>query len=118
MMYLVLDSMKKGNEVIAELAADPKTKIGTQRPWLQAFNMGAVYGSDKILAQIKAAGIGAYDGSLFRATVSEVADRESLDPKAMEAKLRELGVDGRWFTRNTKTTKGYVTVKVTARKSN
>lgn len=70
------------------------------------------------LAQIKAAGIGAYDGSLFRATVSEVADRESLDPKAMEAKLRELGVDGRWFTRNTKTTKGYVTVKVTARKSN
>ena len=70
------------------------------------------------LAQIKAAGIGAYDGSLFRATVSEVADRESLDPKAMEAKLRELGVDGRWFTRNTKTTKGYVTVRVTARKSN
>lgn len=70
------------------------------------------------LAQIKAAGIGAHDGSLFRATVSEVADRESLDAKAMEAKLRELGVDGRWFTRNTKTTKGYVTVRVTARKSN
>lgn len=70
------------------------------------------------LAQIKAAGIGAHDGSLFRATVSEVAARESLDPKAMEAKLRELGVDGRWFTRNTKTTTGYVTVRVTARKSN
>ena len=70
------------------------------------------------LAQIKAAGIGAHDGSLFRATVSEVADRESLDSKAMEAKLRELGVDGRWFTRNTKTTTGYVTVRVTARKSN
>ena len=70
------------------------------------------------IAQIKAAGIGAHDGSLFRATVSEVAARESYDAKAMEEKLRELGVDGRWFTRNTKTTAGYVTVRVTARKSN
>jgi hypothetical protein len=70
------------------------------------------------LAQIKEAGVGSHDGSLFRASVSAVDDRESLDPKAMEAKLRELGVDGRWFTRNTKTTKGYVTVRVTARKSN
>ena len=70
------------------------------------------------LDQIKAAGVGSHDGVAYRATVSKVADRESLDSKAMEAKLRELGVDGRWFTRNTKTTTGYVTVRVTARKSN
>ena len=70
------------------------------------------------LDQIKAAGVGSYDGAEFRATVVETAARESLDAKAMEAKLRELGVDGRWFTRNTKTTAGYVTVRVTARKSN
>lgn len=58
-----------------------------------------------------------YEGSLFRATVSQVAERHSLDAKAAEAKLRELGVDGRWFSKNQKTTKGYTTVKVVARKS-
>ena len=57
------------------------------------------------------------DGYLFRATVSKVADRKSLDPKAAEAKLRELGVDGRWFSKNQKTSKGYTTVKVVARKA-
>ena len=59
----------------------------------------------------------AIDGSLFRATVSEVAERQSLDAKAAEAKLRELGVDGRWFSKNQKTSKGYTTVKVVARKA-
>ncbi len=51
---IVIDSLKKGNEVVTELAA-AKTKIGTQRPWLQAFNLGAVYTPDMITAQIKAA---------------------------------------------------------------
>jgi len=59
----------------------------------------------------------AIDGGLFRATVSTVAERSSLDTKAAEAKLRELGVDGRWFSKNQKTTKGYTTVKVVARKA-
>ena len=59
----------------------------------------------------------AIDGSLFRATVSTVAERSSLDVKAAEAKLRELGVDGRWFSKNQKVTKGYTTVKVVARKA-
>jgi len=54
---------------------------------------------------------------LPRATVSDVAERQSLCPKAAEAKLRELGVDGRWFSKNQKTTKGYTTVKVVARKA-
>ena len=49
--------------------------------------------------------------------VSTVAERQSLDPKAAEAKLRELGVDGRWFSKNQKTTKAYTTVKVVARKA-
>lgn len=57
------------------------------------------------------------DGSIFRATVSTVAERQSLDPKAAEAKLRELGVDGRWFSKNQKTSKAYTTVRVVARKS-
>jgi hypothetical protein len=42
-----------------------------------------------------------------------VADRESLDAKAMEAKLREMGVDNRWFSKNTKTTRGYTALKIT-----
>ena len=62
-------------------------------------------------------GAGAHDGGLFRATVSDVAERQSLCVKAAEAKLRELGVDGRWFSKNQKTTKGYTTVKVVARKA-
>jgi hypothetical protein len=49
--------------------------------------------------------------------VSEIAERTSLCPKAAEAKLREMGVDGRWFSKNQKTTKGYTTVKVVARKA-
>jgi hypothetical protein len=34
-----------------------------------------------------------------------------------KAKLRELGVDGRWFCKNQKVSKGYTTVKVVARKA-
>jgi N-methylhydantoinase B/oxoprolinase/acetone carboxylase alpha subunit len=59
----------------------------------------------------------AIDGRFYRATVSQVAERQSLDVKAAEAKLRDLGVDGRWFSKNQKTTKGYTTVKVVARKA-
>ena len=70
-----------------------------------------------LVALIVNTGDSAIDGNLFRATVSEVAERSSLDVKAAEAKLRELGVDGRWFSKNQKTTKGYTTVKVVARKA-
>lgn len=70
-----------------------------------------------LIALIVNTGDDAIDGNLFRATVSEVAERQSLDVKAAEAKLRELGVDGRWFSKNQKTTKGYTTVKVVARKA-
>lgn len=67
--------------------------------------------------EIKTLGIGAHEGDLFRATVSEVAERETLDVKAAEVKLRELGVDGRWFSKHRKVTKGYTTVRVAARKA-
>jgi hypothetical protein len=68
-------------------------------------------------AEIKDLGVGAHEGDTFRATVSEVASRQSLDAKAAEAKLRELGVDGRWFAKNQKSTKAYTTVRVVARKA-
>jgi hypothetical protein len=71
----------------------------------------------RLTALVQQSGQTAYDGRLFRATVSEVAERKSLDGKAAEAKLRELGVDGRWFSKNQKTTKAYTTVKIVARKA-
>ncbi len=69
-----------------------------------------------LVSEVKALGEGAYDGGLCRATVSQVAEREALDAKAAEAKLRELGVDGRWFSKNMKVVSGYTVVKVVARK--
>lgn len=71
----------------------------------------------RLASLVAESGYDAYEGNLFRATVSKVADRQSLDVKAAEAKLRELGVDGRWFSKNQKTSKGYTTVKVVARKA-
>jgi hypothetical protein len=67
--------------------------------------------------EVKAMGAGAHEGTAYRASVSEVAERQAPDPKAMEAKLIDLGVDGRWFSRHMKTTAGYTTVKVSARKA-
>jgi len=69
-----------------------------------------------LVSEVKALGAGAYEGALFRATVSQVSDRETLDTKAAEEKLRELGVDGRWFSKNMKVVAGYTAVKVVARK--
>lgn len=65
---------------------------------------------------LKVHGVGSYDGEVFRASVSEVPEGKSLDPVAAEAKLRELGVDGRWFSKNLKTRKAYTTIRVNARK--
>ena len=70
-----------------------------------------------LLEEIKDLGAGAHEGDTFRATVSVVAERQSLDAKAAEAKLRELGVDGRWFSKNQKVAKGYTVVKIVARKA-
>jgi hypothetical protein len=71
---------------------------------------------DQLAAEIKTLGAGAYEGDLFRVAISEIADSVSLDPKAAEAKLRELGVDGRWFSKNQKIRKGSLTLRVSARK--
>ena len=59
----------------------------------------------------------AIDGFVFRATVVIKYERQSLDATAAEIKLRELGVDGRWFSKNQKTTKGSTSVRVVARKA-
>jgi hypothetical protein len=70
-----------------------------------------------LVDEVKALGAGAHDGEEYRANVIVTDDRQSLCPKAAEAKLRELGVDGRWFSKNQKTTKGSTSVRVNARRS-
>ena len=71
----------------------------------------------ELAARLIASAEAAIDGSLFRATIVTTAESSSLDPKAAEAKLRELGVDGRWFSKNQKIRKGSTSVRVVARKS-
>jgi hypothetical protein len=68
-----------------------------------------------IVEEIKAAGVGTYVEETYAATVYTVAERSSPDAKAMEAKLRELGVDNRWFAKNQKVTKGYTALKLSVR---
>lgn len=70
----------------------------------------------EITARIAANGAGSYEGAQYRASVSETDATYSLDAKAAEAKLRELGVDGRWFSKHQKERKGYTSVRVVARK--
>lgn len=71
----------------------------------------------QLAARLIESGEDAVDGGLFRATIVRTAESTSLDPKAAEAKLRELGVDGRWFSKNQKTRKGSISVRVVARKA-
>ena len=71
----------------------------------------------ELAARLIASGEKEIDGSLFRATIVVTAETHSIDPKAAEAKLRELGVDGRWFSKNQKTRKGSTSVRVVARKA-
>lgn len=57
-----------------------------------------------------------FDGNLFQATVVTTAESYTLDAKAAEVKLRELGVDGRWFAKHKKVRAGSISIRVTARK--
>lgn len=67
--------------------------------------------------QLKAQGLGSYEGGLFRATVMEVGSRHTLDTKAAEQKLLEMGVTHQWMTAHRKTVSGYTCVKVSARRT-
>lgn len=56
-----------------------------------------------IKSLLSAAGPGPYNGKRYRATVSQY-DKETVPAADMKDKLRELGVDDRWFSRHTKVT--------------
>lgn len=70
-----------------------------------------------LMAEVHTLGAGRHEGVAFAVTVAKVPGRESLDPKAAEAKLRELrelGVDGRWFSKHMKATAASTRVTVSA----
>jgi len=76
--------------------------------------------ADKLSAQIKDLGAGSHDGDLFTATVSVVDERWSADPKAIEAKLKELLGEKKFASfakAHQKKTAGYTALKLSARKS-
>lgn len=85
--------------------------------------LGAVLAQKKDLEQregelktiVKDMGVGQHEGQLFMATVSDVDDSESYDAAKMEAKLRELGVDNRFFNKIVKVKPGYRRVLVKSR---
>lgn len=92
-------------------AISPVDRLGALRA-----QIAELEAAEKVLVdEIKSWGAGAYEADLFCATVADVAGRESLDAKAMEEKLRELDVDGRWFSRHTKTSKASVRLTLTDR---
>jgi len=63
---IVLDSLKKGNEVIDESrVGDASKKLASQRPWIQAFNMGATYTPEMVSAQVRASRESGASGFLF-----------------------------------------------------
>lgn len=71
----------------------------------------------ELIASIVALGEGAHECLKYRAAVSTSTESYSLDTVAAEAKLRELGVDGRWFSKHQKVRKASTSVRVSARKS-
>jgi len=75
--------------------------------------IAALQVAEKRLAEeVKALGVGSHAGNEFLALVIEVEARQSLDAKAAEAKLKELGVSHQWFAAHQKITAGYKQVKL------
>lgn len=71
--------------------------------------------ADAIADDLRARGPGAYEGSLFKATVTDETLVETFDAKAAKAKLVELGVSDQWIAGCTKVSVRKATVKVGAR---
>lgn len=76
--------------------------------------------ADKLAMGIKDLGAGSHDGDLFTATVCVIDDRYSVDPKAVEKKLREMLGEKAFASfakANQKKTSGYTSLKLAARKA-
>lgn len=92
-------------------ANDPADRLGALRAQIATLEAEAKIITD----DLKARGPGEYEGQLFRVKIAEVAGRETINAAAMEEKLRDLGVDNRWFSRNTKVSPPTLRLTVTDR---
>lgn len=92
-------------------ANDPIDRLGALKAQITALTDEA----KPLEADIKKMGPGTHSGQLFDANVAQVDPSTGPDPVAMEAKLRQLGVDDRWFSRNQKVKAGYLRLTVKAR---
>jgi len=97
---------------IGHNSSNPIDELGAIKAELAALNDRA----KPLEAEIKAMGPGTHPGQLFDANVAEVAESQSPDPAAMEEKLRGMGVDDRWFSRNMKTRAASLRLTVKARR--
>lgn len=93
-------------------ANNPIDRLGAIKAQLAALNDEA----KPLEADIKGMGPGTHTGQLFDANVAEIPETSAPDPVAMEAKLRSLGVDDRWFNKNQKTRAASLRLTVKARK--
>lgn len=93
-------------------AASPIDQLGAVKAQIADLEAQA----KPLAEEIKVMGPGTHAGQLFDANVAEVGETESYDAGAMEAKLREMGVDNRWFNKNKKIKAGYLRLSVKARK--
>jgi hypothetical protein len=96
---------------IAIQANDPVDRLGALRAQIADLESEA----KPIVDELKTQGAGVYEGTLFRVKIAEVAGRESYDSAAMEAKLRSLGVDNRFFSKITKVSAPSLRLTVTDR---
>jgi hypothetical protein len=83
-------------QVIAFPANHPVDRLGELKA--QIANLQAE--ADKIAEDLRAKGKGAYEGSLFKASVSDESLVQSFNGAKAKAKLAELGVSPEWIAAN------------------
>ena len=98
-------------QVIQFPAEHPVDRLGALKAQIAELEREA----DAIADSLRAQGKGTYEGSLFKASVSDEALVQTFDAAAAKAKLLEVGVAQSWIDGNVKISIRKPTVKVGAR---
>ena len=97
--------------VIQFPAEHPVDRLGALKAQIAALEAEA----DAIAESLRAQGKGLYEGSLFKASVSDETLVSTFDAAAAKAKLLEVGVAQSWIDGNVKISIRKPTVKVVSR---
>ena len=89
----------------------PVDRLGALKAQIAALEAEA----DAIAESLRAQGKGLYEGSLFKASVSDEALVQTFEAAAAKAKLLEVGVAQSWIDGNVKISIRKPTVKVVSR---